>query len=104
MPEPLDAAALDEIQAMAGGDRDFVTAVGEEYLRDSATLVAGLRDAEGDQLRRLAHSLKSTSASVGAVRLAAACQELEHALDPALVAEVEREHEAARAALEQVIA
>ena len=104
MPDPLDPAALDEIQAMAGGDRSFVVAVVEEYLRDSTALVAGLRDADGAELQRLAHTLKSTSASVGAVQLAAVCQELEHGGDAALVTAVEREHADARAALEQVIA
>jgi HPt (histidine-containing phosphotransfer) domain-containing protein len=104
MPEPLDPAALDEILAMAGGDRSFVAAVVEEYLRDSAAIVADLRTAEGSDRQRLAHTLKSTSASVGALQLAAVCKELEHGGDPALVAAVEREHAAATAALEQVMA
>jgi HPt (histidine-containing phosphotransfer) domain-containing protein len=104
MPEVLDPAALDEILAMTGGDRSFVAAVVEEYLRDSAAIVADLRTAEGTDLQRLAHTLKSTSASVGALQLAGLCKELEHGGDAGLVEAIEREHAAAATALEQVIA
>jgi HPt (histidine-containing phosphotransfer) domain-containing protein len=106
MPEPLDPRALDEVLAMAGGDREFLSAVVEEYLLDSAATVAALRSASGGDLERAAHTLKSTSSSVGAVQLAAVCRQIEAAakagaVDPALIAEAEAEHAAARAALER---
>jgi len=104
MPESLDLQALDELLAMAGGDREFVVAVVEEYLTDSASTIAALRSAGGADLERAAHTLKSTSSSVGALQLAAICQEIERAaddgsVDPQLIAAAEAEHASARAAL-----
>lgn len=79
MPDSLDPRALDEVLAMAGGDREFVVAVVDEYLADSAATVASL--------------------------LAAICQEIERAakdgpVDAPLIAAAEAEHASARAALE----
>ena len=106
MPESLDPRALHEVLAMAGGDREFVVAVVEEYLADSAGTVASLRSASGADLERAAHTLKSTSSSVGAVALAAICSEIERAakdgsVDAQLIAAAEAEHASARAALDQ---
>ena len=106
MPESLDPRALDEVLAMAGGDREFVAAVIEEYLKDSANTVAALRSAGGADLERAAHTLKSTSASVGAVALAAICADIERAakdgsVDAPLIAAAEAEYASARAALER---
>ncbi len=102
MSAAIDPRALTRVLDMAGGDRTFVVEIIDEYLADSSRLLASLREASGDELRRAAHSLKSTSASVGAVRLAELCAEVERAgADPAVVGEVEREHAAVRAALEQ---
>jgi HPt (histidine-containing phosphotransfer) domain-containing protein len=91
---------------MAGGDREFVVAVIEQYLADSADSLAALRSAGGADLERAAHTLKSTSSSVGAVRLAAICQQIERAakegpVDAPLIAAAEAEHATARAALER---
>lgn len=79
MPDSLDPRALDEVLAMAGGDREFVAAVVDEYLADSAATVASL--------------------------LAAICQEIECAakdgpVDAPLIAAAEAEHVSACAALE----
>jgi HPt (histidine-containing phosphotransfer) domain-containing protein len=106
MPESLDPRALDDVLAMAGGDREFVVAVIEQYLADSADSLAALRSAGGADLERAAHTLKSTSSSVGAVRLAAICQQIERAakagpVDAPLIAAAEAEHASARAALER---
>jgi HPt (histidine-containing phosphotransfer) domain-containing protein len=106
MPDTLDQHALDELLAMAGGDRDFVAALVQEYIADSSATVAALRDAGGAELRRAAHTLKSTSASLGATQLAAICQEIERAaqdgpVESRLIAAAEVEHAAARAALER---
>jgi HPt (histidine-containing phosphotransfer) domain-containing protein len=106
MPESLDPHALHEVLAMAGGDREFVVAVVEEYLTDSANTVAALRSTGGSELERAAHTLKSTSSSVGALQLAAICHQIERAakdgpVDAQLIAAAEAEHAAARAALER---
>ena len=102
MSTTLDPAALEQVLELAGGDRSFVVDVIDEYLADSEALLARLRETSGDDLRRAAHTLKSTSSSVGATRLAALCAEIEHAgaADADRVAEVEREHAAARADLQ----
>jgi HPt (histidine-containing phosphotransfer) domain-containing protein len=95
-----DPAALKNVLELGGGDREFVVEVIDEYLNDSAELLARLRCADGEDLRRAAHSLKSTSASVGATALADVCGEIEReGTDPGLVDTAEREHAAARAAL-----
>ena len=106
MPESFDPRALDELLAMAGGDQEFVAAVVREYLSDSASAIAALRSATGAELERAAHTLKSTSASVGALALAAICTEIERAaregpVAPQLTAAAEAEHATARAALER---
>jgi len=102
MSTTIDPSALTRVLDMAGGDRSFVVEIIDEYLADSSALVASLRETTGEQLRRAAHSLKSTSASVGAVRLAELCAQVERAgADPVVVGEAEREHAAVRAALEE---
>ena len=103
MSTTIDPSALDSVLEMAGGDRSFVVEVIDDYLDDSTALLATLREASGDELRRAAHSLKSTSASVGAARLSELCAEIEHAgsADGDQLAEVEREHAAVRAGLEE---
>jgi HPt (histidine-containing phosphotransfer) domain-containing protein len=81
--ESLDPAALAELLEAVGGDRAFLVELIETYLGDSPTLIAELRAglASGDAavVRRAAHTLKSTSASVGATRLATICREIEAA-------------------------
>jgi len=103
MSASIDPSALDRILDMAGGDRSFVVEIIDEYLNDSAALLATLREASGDDLRRAAHTLKSTSASIGAGRLAELCARIEHAgaADGALLADTEREHAEVRTELER---
>ena len=52
MPEALSTQALDDVLAMAGGDRDFLVAVVEEDLTDSTANVAALRPGSGAALER----------------------------------------------------
>jgi signal transduction histidine kinase/CheY-like chemotaxis protein/HPt (histidine-containing phosphotransfer) domain-containing protein len=80
--EILDRAKLDEIRALERpGAPHVLERVVEVYCENSTQLVDRLRLAvtEGNTtaLRETAHALKSTSASVGAVRLADLCRELE---------------------------
>lgn len=96
MTATLDPAALDQMLELGGGDRSFVVEMIDEYLEDSASLVEVLRGSSGEELRRAAHSLKSTSASVGAARLAALCHEVEQAgaAGADALADIRREHAA----------
>jgi HPt (histidine-containing phosphotransfer) domain-containing protein len=110
MPDaPIDLAAFAELHETVGGDRDFLAELVETYRADCPRLLAELRAAvaagDAPAARRAAHTLKSTSASMGALGLAAECREIEAAagagdlagLDERLerVAESYREVEAA---------
>ena len=90
MPEPdkgqppvLDEAVLAELSASVQGDRSFVVELINAYLADGAAHVDAIEAAiaadDAAALVRPAHTLKSSSATVGAQRLAAASRELEMA-------------------------
>ena len=79
---PLDLKALEVIRGLQReGQPDLLDKVIGLYLRDAPGLLAAMRDAalkgDAEALRRAAHSLKSSSANVGAVRLCDACKALE---------------------------
>ncbi|PZO45618.1 MAG: hypothetical protein DCF17_00780 [Shackletoniella antarctica] len=78
----LDALVLDELKKTLGDDTGEV--VGELidfYLADTPPLLESMQTAVGQHdfevLQRLAHGLKSSSASLGALRLSQLCQHLE---------------------------
>jgi HPt (histidine-containing phosphotransfer) domain-containing protein len=82
MPDDvLDEAILSQLLETVGGDRTFLAELVEAYLGDSPGLLesmrTGLRTDDRTALRRAAHTLKSTSASLGATAFAAACREVE---------------------------
>jgi signal transduction histidine kinase/CheY-like chemotaxis protein len=74
----LEREVLDELREIAGGETATII---EVFLDDTAPLVRRLQDAAAnadlDQLRELAHSLKSSSANVGALALSAAARRVE---------------------------
>jgi HPt (histidine-containing phosphotransfer) domain-containing protein len=83
----------------------------QEFYQDSERLLAqageALAQGQAEDLRRAAHSLKSTGATFGAMALSAAARELEYlaragTLDEAAghIAHVESEYAKAKAALE----
>ena len=79
---PIDAAAIETIQALEdNGSPGLVARLIEVYLRTSPELIGSMREAVGeedaDTIERTAHSLKSSSATLGALELAALCKELE---------------------------
>ena len=81
-PASIDRRALETIQALQRqGKPDLLVRVINIYLEDSLRLLEALRQAlsRGDavELKLQAHSLKSSSANVGALRLAELCKELE---------------------------
>ncbi len=87
MTEPdattLDATVLEELRASVEGDRSFVVELIEAYLADGAghvKAIEGARSADdAEAMVRPAHTLKSSSATLGAARLAATARELEMA-------------------------
>jgi HPt (histidine-containing phosphotransfer) domain-containing protein len=114
MTGPIDDAAFAETRDMVGGDRSFLADLIAEYRSDGTTRVADMRAAlvagKAEDLRRAAHTLKGSSASLGAVGLAAACRDIEGAarddrLDGlgAAVESVATQFEAVVAALEDRI-
>ena len=109
----IDPAAWAGLLESLGGDVDFVAELVETYFDDSPRLLAAMQAAlsagNAEDLRRAAHSLKSNSASFGAMRLSKKCKELED-MGKAGVLECAAEqiryavaeYEKARAALETI--
>jgi HPt (histidine-containing phosphotransfer) domain-containing protein len=79
--EVLDPAAVATLLDLAGGDLDFVDEIADTYREDTpvqlATITAAVEAGDASALVAPAHTLKSSSASVGAMRVAALAQELE---------------------------
>ena len=87
MPEPdlpiLDEATLAEVRASVDGDSAFVVELIEAYLADGtahlAAIDAAMSAVDAEALVRPAHTLKSSSATVGAQRLSSRARALEQA-------------------------
>jgi HPt (histidine-containing phosphotransfer) domain-containing protein len=79
----LDHGVLAELRAAVGDDEAFIIDLVETYVTEGETAMAGLLDAAAasdcEAIVRPAHTLKSTSASVGAMRLSAICRSIEEA-------------------------
>jgi HPt (histidine-containing phosphotransfer) domain-containing protein len=80
-PATLDPAVLAALRDSVGGDDAFVADLVETYLGDGATQVAAIERAVGlgdaGELVRPAHTLKSASLTVGAMRLGELSRALE---------------------------
>jgi HPt (histidine-containing phosphotransfer) domain-containing protein len=79
----LDQGVLDELRAAVGDDEAFILDLVETYVSEGLANMTGLLDAAAardcDSIVRPAHTLKSTSASVGAMRLSVICRSIEEA-------------------------
>jgi two-component system sensor histidine kinase BarA len=77
----IDQAILDSLVESVGGDTEFLVELIDTYIADAPEQLLGLRTAlaAGDaaELVRPAHTLKSASASLGALGLAERCRQLE---------------------------
>ena len=104
----IDQAAFDSLIEMVGDD--FIGELVETFLEDAPGLFAqmnqALVDGDAELFRRAAHSLKSNSASFGAMQLSAQAREMEYLgrdekLDEAgpKMTQMETAYEAAAAAL-----
>jgi signal transduction histidine kinase/DNA-binding response OmpR family regulator len=109
----LDQTELKRLEKSMGGDTAYVAEIIDAFLVDTPRLLLDLRQAmeqkQGDSLRRAAHTLKGSSASLGAMTLASLCQELEAlgksgtmAGVAARIAQAETEYETVRVALTAV--
>jgi HPt (histidine-containing phosphotransfer) domain-containing protein len=81
----LDAACLAELRALdPGGKAQLLKRVLATYQTSLVRLVDQLRQARAeagwDQVSRVAHTLKSSSASIGALSLAGLCADIERLL------------------------
>ncbi|MGK7920685.1 MAG: response regulator, partial [Trichodesmium sp.] len=78
----IERAVLDELMEMAGGDSEMVVEIINCYLEDTPTLLDKISQAIKEQdsglLRYAAHTMKSSSASVGAINLSQLCKDLEY--------------------------
>jgi HPt (histidine-containing phosphotransfer) domain-containing protein len=79
----LDHDVLDEVLESTGNDLDFVKELIDTYLADAPAqledMAAAIEADNAASLVRPAHTLKSSSATVGAMRLSAVARELEMA-------------------------
>ena len=102
MPEAdgpiLDEAVLTELTETTGGDIAFVRELIETFLADTPAqleaMTAAVEADDADALVRPSHTLKSSSATVGAMRLSSVARELEMAgrtgsLEPAVSGRLE---------------
>jgi HPt (histidine-containing phosphotransfer) domain-containing protein len=79
--EVIDRAVFDGLLESVGGDREFLGELLQAYFDDSPRLLESMHVAlaagNADQFRRAAHSLKSNSASFGAMTLSRMAKGLE---------------------------
>jgi CheY-like chemotaxis protein/HPt (histidine-containing phosphotransfer) domain-containing protein len=78
----LNLAVLAELRALQGeGPEDLLTMLVEYFLRDTPSRLASMRTAAAQKdaraLERVAHTMKSSCASLGAVPMAELCAQLE---------------------------
>jgi diguanylate cyclase (GGDEF)-like protein len=83
-PEGLDAATINQLRQLGGAqDQGLLQRVAKAYLEQAPGLLQQLRDglAQGDleRTRQAAHSLKSSSANIGALALSGICAKIEAA-------------------------
>jgi HPt (histidine-containing phosphotransfer) domain-containing protein len=79
----LDDAVLDELRASVGGDETFIADLAATFCEEGAGQMAQMEAAAaaGDipAIVRPAHSLKSSSAALGAMRVSQIGRDIEHA-------------------------
>jgi HPt (histidine-containing phosphotransfer) domain-containing protein len=106
----LDDAVLAELRESTGGDDAFVRELVEAYVSEAIGYLAAMTAAVADPsaIVRPAHTLKSSSATLGAMRLAAISRAIEEAGRAGraadLAAAVEQAHQAWTATLAALIA
>ena len=104
----LDDAVLDELRASTGGDEEFIVDLVETYLSEGAGdlehLLAAAGALDSEAVVRPAHTLKSSSASLGAMRLSAICRAIEEDGRAARTATLREDAELARSTWDATVA
>lgn len=106
----LQSEAIQAIRDLAGDTPDLLGQIVQLYLESApallAQLAAGLAAADLDSIGNAAHSLKSSSANLGAIELSKMCGKLEAAAragaigaDVPSLSAIEAEYQQVRAAL-----
>jgi len=76
--QPLDVTIIEELRAVMGDDFSLLV---DTFVSDSALRINGINEAvtaaTPESIRRAAHGLKGSASNMGAVHLAALCNELE---------------------------
>jgi HPt (histidine-containing phosphotransfer) domain-containing protein len=79
----LDMTVVSELLESTGGDEVFLRDLVSTYVDEALGLLGGMRDAvaadDPAAIVRPAHTLKSSSAAVGAMRLSSICRDIEAA-------------------------
>lgn len=80
-PPSLDRAAWEELVRTTGGDKVFLAELIQTFFDDTTKQLAALHQSflqgKAEEFRRAAHSLKSNSATFGALRLSGIFREME---------------------------
>jgi HPt (histidine-containing phosphotransfer) domain-containing protein len=112
----IDPAAIENLRALNPGDNDeFLREIIGIFLEDTPTRIGELEAALGHQdmekFVRAAHSIKGSSANLGALALRAVAERLEHHARksglgdaPAMVGEIKAEFNLAKAELDRISA
>ena len=110
--ETLDRGVLAEFRGTTDGVPEFMLVLIDQFIEEAASQVELLRDAgqrrDVGALKATAHSLKGSSMTMGATRLAAICSQMEDhatrhpggAVTSALIAQLDQEFVKVRTALE----
>jgi len=104
----LDEAVLAELRESTGDDDEFLRDLGEAYVSEGRghldAILAAAAAGDPAAMVRPAHTMKSTSASLGAMRLSAISRRLEEAGREGRVGDLVRDAEAARATWAETLA
>ena len=93
-PPTLDESALADVSASVADDAEFLADLVRTYLADGPTHLAAIAEAvaahDAEALVRPAHTLKSSSATVGAMRISARARHIEMAARTGTIDEATR--------------
>jgi len=104
----LDHGVLDRLRDDTGGDEAFIAELVETYIAEGAenleSMIAAAKVGDPAAIVRPAHTLKSSSASLGAMRLSAICRAIEESAREARTDGLAEDVELARATWHETLA